>query len=61
MVSFGWFRQVIHQFALVFFRLVAGQDFSVYKIIVEVALAFSTVSFYCWIIDWFDKFTVIDH
>ena len=60
-VSIGRFRQVIHQLALLFFRLVAGQDFSVYKIIVEVALAFSTVSFYCWIIDWFDKFTVIDH
>ena len=24
-------------------------------------MAFSTISFYCWIIDWFDKFTVIDH
>ena len=59
-IGIGWLRQVIHQLALVFFRLVAGQDFSVYKIVVEIALAFSTVSFYCRIIDWFDKFTIID-
>ena len=59
-VSFGWFRQVIHQFALVFFRLVTGQDFAVYKVIIKVALAFSTVSFYRWIIDWFDKLTIVD-
>ena len=61
MVGISWLRQVIHQFVLVFFRLVAGQDFAVYKIIIKVALAFSTASFYCWIIDWFDKFTIVDH
>ena len=60
MVGIGWLRQVINQLALLFFRLVASQDFSVYKIVVEVALAFSTVSFYCWIIDWFDKFTIVN-
>ena len=61
MVGIGWFWQVVNQFTLIIFRLVASQDFSVYEISIEVASAFATVSFYSWIIDWFDKFAIIDH
>ena len=61
MVGIGWFWQVVNQFTLIFFRLVASQDFSIYEISIEVASTFATVSFYSWIIDWFDKFAIIDH
>ena len=52
---------MVNHFTLIIFRLVASQDFSVYEISIEVASAFTTVSFYSWIIDWFDKFAIIDH
>ena len=52
---------MVDKLTLFFLSLVACQYFAIHEVSVKVALAFTTVSFYSWVIDWFHEFAIIDH